>query len=715
MSLRCTHLRHGHTAASLAARAGKGFTLIETLVAIGAVALVAVGLAAIFDSVGKTVTGGRRASRLTSYASIIEGQFRKDFDAMIHDKGVLVIRQNVVQIGTTSEVRRADEITFFARGDFKSVRTPIHPNRVPTSDTALIYYGHGVKQTPSYTAGMGNAYLYPTVGPYEEPTRTLSMRAPDRLGSVKDDTRYPTTSSGTNAKSSEWTLLRHATLLVKPQLDLNATGTNGTNGQRRSEDRPLVIDQLGLSAQPGRIDDTSTQFELQPAAPSIFRNVARAMNGAAASERYAPADGLIRLRRTPEEGVPSRSSGIVDVATGDLDEVRGFIETGFAVPGAAAQSVGWIPAEVQANARRLFGDPNPVPLTNVVLRPFGRFDLAAIPPVSGAQPGRRSAYGTGNYNAVDRMHAWMNDLFPAQSDMNDAFGGNNYGAAFAPGSFRKEAEGERMRYEPTGPGLLDVTDPTNQDLMNGSFQNDPAMMRSLQGDQVAISSSIFLPRCTNFIVEWSFGETLDQDLTHISDGTMKAGDMLWYGPERRTSSTFPNTAGFDVLHAVPYPFLDDANIARRGYLQPFTTREGKQRFYEVSDFLIYGMRAATIPTTLQGVARPFRGPRSLTSYFGYVDPTFDATEPERVPNGQSYTWAYDASTGNVVNVRPTAGANGDEDRDGNKANDPTDSASASMPWAWPKLIRITVTLADPRQKDVEETFQYVFRVPERGQ
>lgn len=700
MNLRRTHLGHGHTARGLVARAGQGFTLLETLVAIGAVALVAVGLAAIFDSVGKTVTGGRRASRLTSFASIIEGQFRKDFDGMIRDKGVLVIRQNAVQLSGGTEFRRADEITFFARGDFKSVRPPIHSARVPTSDTALIYYGHGVKQTPNYAAGLTNTYLYPSVAPYESTNRPLSVLAPDRLGAQANHPVF--FGSGTNEKVSDWTLLRHATLLVKPQKDVNATGANG---QRPSEDTALVIDQLGLNAgNSGRIVDAATQFELQPAAPSIFRNLGRAMNRSPARERFAPSVGLIR-ERLAGEGVPSRSSGIVDVAMGDLDDVRSFIETGLANPAQAAQPFGLIPSQSGLVLRE------PTFLTDLVLRPFGRFDLATIP----VQNGRRTVFNTTFYNAVDRMHAWMNDLFPAQSDANDGYYGNTdlYESAFLPSGAPKEPEGERMRYEASGPGLLDVTDPNNPDL--GPYATDAPMLRSLYGDQIAVGSSTFLPRCTNFIVEWSFGEVVEQDITHNGGGILHAGEMLWYGPERRTSSTSGAVTTFDVLHAVPYPVRDSSNNPVRGFLQPFPLRKGggAQRFYEVSDFLIYGMPAGVITTQVGTSGITFQGPVSLTSYFGYVDPTFDASWPERTQGGGSRVWEYDA-TGNLVNVLPVAGRNGDDDRDGDKANDATDSAVSSMPWAWPKLIRVTVTLADPREKNVEETFQYVFRVPERG-
>lgn len=676
MRTRHTKMGQAHDAASVAARAGRGFTLLESLVAIGAVALVAVGLAAIFDSVGKTVTGGRRASRLTSFASIVEGQLRSDFDAMIRDKGVLVIRQNFVP--TANGLRRADEVVFFARGDFKSVRPPIHPSRVPTSDTALIYYGHGARGDANYQAGIRNTYLYPSTGPYTPATGNAArtQAAPPILG------------QGENARASEWTLLRTATLLVKPQKDRNAL----ENTQGIPDDLRLVLDQLSLttSAQDvARIADRSTQFAMQPASPSIFRNVARAM---VEDEGFAPRQNLIR-KRQDEEGVPARSSGIVDIAMGDLDDVRAYIETGLARPGWGAQAVGDTPSLANRVVRSV---TNPA---DYVLRPFGRFDLATIPAAGGNPP--RPAAGNTGYDSIDRMHAWMSDLFPAQSDGNSMYNvvhnepGGQSGERFA-----------RMRYETTAPGLLDVTDPTNTDIQT-LIQGDPAMMNSLLGDQVSLGATGFLPRCTQFIVEWSFGQTYPR--TDVAAG-VREGEVIWHGPTRVTSSTTPT---WTRLHATPYPY-QDGNAGdpsqwvwhRVGY--PLQRNTSELRYYEVSDRLIYGYDAND--NSLAGSDNAW----SLTSYFAYVDPTFDATWPQRPQAGRTRAWAPNAQ-GTLVQATTTGSDARDGNGDGSNANDPTDSARGTLAWAWPKMIRVTVTLADPRDKDVEETFQYVFGVPERGQ
>jgi hypothetical protein len=37
---------------------------------------------------------------------------------------------------------------------------------------------------------------------------------------------------------------------------------------------------------------------------------------------------------------------------------------------------------------------------------------------------------------------------------------------------------------------------------------------------------------------------------------------------------------------------------------------------------------------------------------------------------------------------------------------------ALMPVPWPKLVRITISLADPADPETEQTYQFVFQVPE---
>ncbi|MEO0631809.1 MAG: hypothetical protein AAFY46_13960, partial [Planctomycetota bacterium] len=60
-----------HTTTRIASQR-RAFTLTEALVAVVAIAIISVGLAAIFASVGDTVQSGRRISAIIQYAASIE-------------------------------------------------------------------------------------------------------------------------------------------------------------------------------------------------------------------------------------------------------------------------------------------------------------------------------------------------------------------------------------------------------------------------------------------------------------------------------------------------------------------------------------------------------------------------------------------------------------------------------------------------------------------
>jgi hypothetical protein len=74
----------------------------------------------------------------------------------------------------------------------------------------------------------------------------------------------------------------------------------------------------------------------------------------------------------------------------------------------------------------------------------------------------------------------------------------------------------------------------------------------------------------------------------------------------------------------------------------------------------------------------------VTSYFGWTDPTFDPEHP------------FDPEI--------QTGGNGVLDR-------PDEASDPNIEWPWPKMIRITLSLADPADPSVEQTFQFVFDVP----
>ena len=253
-----------------------GFTLIEIMVAVGAIALVAVGLASIFDAVGKTVSGGRRTSSLSRYATLLESQMRHDFDGMTRD-GFLVIRQQWTDgVGTPGGVspdglfdpgdasdqvplypddpaprgRRIDEILFFSSSGpdgelFRTRNQSVVPGVTVTSETAMIYLGHG--QPRRVDAGV--PYVDPRIDDLNADGATI-LGAADALGTPPED-RNP------NRFASNWILTRRATLLV-PLESAPIPFNVGTTPP------------LGL--RPNQVANQDGQVGLLPAAASIFRS-----------------------------------------------------------------------------------------------------------------------------------------------------------------------------------------------------------------------------------------------------------------------------------------------------------------------------------------------------------------------------------------------------------------------------------------------------------
>jgi len=584
------------------------FTLIEVMVAVGAIALVAVGLAAIFDAVGKTVSGGRRASTLNSYAALLESQLRRDFDAMTRD-GFLVIRQNwtdgaangtpdgtfdpddvsdAVQLYPEDPAprgRRMDEILFFARtaakDGFRSKAQPIVPGLGVTSDSAMIYIGHGQRGRE----GSGLSFATPTLDDLN--ADPLAM-----LGRV-DPPGTPPEFRNPNRYASEWILVRKATLLVPSATTL-----------------PFDIATVPpLNLRPEAVANKDAQVSLLPASPSIFRSYNRAF-----PLDVPTTQTHVRSMEGASTG-PMLSSGLVDIATTDLAEIRQIV----------VGSIG--PSGSDGLPRDIVRD------SAMPLPPTGRF---ATTPIADPAPNQRP----GTPTALDRQHAWMADAMPTQSDPLPDLR-NDY-----PAPAGVDPRGVRLRCEPQAINLLaSLAAPTAIETI------------TRRGDQMMLTASNLIPRCSEFVVEWSFGQ-------------VEFGEIRWYGPDRRLADT--NGDGVidvnDAPSATTYPNVNSP-LAEPRVVIPYTTNDGSVYDHFVSQQLIYGRRVLGTDA-------------AVTSYFGYVDPTFTADT-----------------------------APGDQDGDGNPLNDPGDARIGGVFWVWPKLIRVTVTLADPVDPRIESTFQYIFKVP----
>ena len=566
----------------------RAFTLLELIVAVGAVALIAVGIAAVFESVSRTVSGGKRVSRLNQFAALVERQMREDFKNMTRD-GVLVIRHQYAfdaePIPLHSEdasprPRRTDEILFMKRGDFTSARSPTLPGVTASGSEAIIHYGYGTRLNPL------EDYPGKSIGPsdprYDRP-HIADGRQPNRdyregleLGSDADF-------DNPNRYAADWTLLRRVTLLVPP----TSSNPNIPPASDTEYWDPLGIDRDDAL-------DNEIQIGGQPAAASAFRSLAKHyFNG--------EFDTVRRAAQDPASWAPLVSSGIVDVATSDLAEIRRVIMDA----GEYSWNIG------DAN----FGDAR------------AQFDPTSATYLLDNQYNANLNLTDLNNNLL-HMHSWMEDLFPTDTSMS---GGN------IP---------QRPRYEPQVPDFVGMMETYGDDGSTTGRTREAYRM----ADQRVLSSAIFSAHCSEFIVEYSFGRR------NTDDTSPAFGELVWHGLERDLALD-----GENIPAVRPYPFYVDPTDSGETplnypFFQTYTRLDGTTTQRELSGALVYGVQAWGAP----GVER-------LVAHFGYTDPAYQ-------PPG---------------------------------ANDPE-----TIPWQWPTLLRVTVTLADPADPSNEETFQFVFETPD---
>ena len=549
-------------------RSNPAFTLIEILVAIGIVALVAVGIAQIFAAVGETVSRGRQLGRFNQIAAQIERQMREDFNAMTRD-GFLVIRQQFADrdmdgvinadpgqaqfdgVETSPDdaqprLRRIDEILFFRRGDFVSAREPVHPDLLARSSEAMVYYGHGRRAYDTDPNEPTTEFRRPEVALENNST----LRDPDfALGAVPTST----SSENPNRYASDWTLLRKVILLIEPPAA--AVG-----------DQEL---EMLLRLSDGVLADSDIQIGGQPAVTWPFRDIAGRLTSFESGDGHLRDDGM----GFDTTEFPSLQSGLVDIATTSIATIRRIV----------------------------------LDITNP---PSAFYNLAGEPPEDESDLSPTGS-GSGQFMGGDEnyMRAWMENALPANS---------------LPGF------GERLRYEPEPPDYFGV-------MVDGRYEAPPApsnLAREVRrADQLALGSSNFVTRCTEFIIEWSFGQVDAR------------GNLLWWGSPLDTDSD-DQPDGMTT-----YPLLPPFGVG----LAPFRPYEDVQpprqlTNYQVRSDLIYGPVAPNLTS-------------ARTATFGYVDPT----------------------------------------------STPDDTV---VPWAWPRLVRVTMTIADDIDPTVEQTFQFVFELPE---
>lgn len=624
-------------------RTAPAFTIVEMLVAVAAVTLIALGVAQVFTATGATVRVGKRISSLNERAAVVEHQMRQDIARMTRG-GFLVIRNQDVysdepgeqntQIGPRISAddnrvpafrrpRRVDELMFFAEGQFESQRERVDPSRAAVSSSARIWYGHGLRQSEVDAGGSPLlSYFRPEVTDPPDAASAPPFFASRATRPIADNPNY---------YAANWTLLRHVTVLSPPS--------------RASE--ILNTTQPGLNNS-NIIRDSAIQIGLQPAASSIFRNLATSPDSVNAMGVAVPPTGVVRFEGTAS--APKFTSGLVDIAATDLSEIRSIVLDG-------KEPVPNLPKPYSLNL---------IPIATPRAISFAPDVDSAFKP----DPDPVGRVGTTSF-----MKQWMARALPADSDGFDT-------------DTVPPSTATRIRYEPDPPDLVGTVGPT-------PFPTNNQLVNSVRrADQQMLTSSNFVPACTEFIVEWSFGETVPS--LPISP---RSGQLIWHGLPRfpRVSDPSVSSPPDTELEVRPYTNTPSGPNSDTHWLR-YARRDGvitqpknipppdSTTAWRVPAALVHWIpnggfgKSITDNAQWQGPPttpwprllspRPSNAGVPLYSMFGYVDPTFD----------------------------PQSRGGGAEQPD-------------TIPWAWPRLIRVTMSLVDPADPTVEETFQFVFEVP----
>jgi len=609
-----------------------GFTLVEMIVTIGILAVITAGIATIFNSIGDTVSKGRKLSELNQFAARIERIMREDFESMTRDGFLVIVNKNAsngqgldqdgIQSWDTQlfrgeetnidrdlypgfsngkgRIRRSDEIMFFARGEFETSRRAISPGMIARSSEAAIYYGHGQKRRPDLLGidARNNYFFNPA--PWD-----------NNFDSVLD-TRLGVSTPGfvnPNEFARDWSLLRQVTLLVNPQ-GTGQTVPRELFGLFRNNafDRPYL-------------EDSPRQIALQPAGRSIFTS----LNGTDRTKNHRwiydlATSGSLSMIVPPH----FRTSGLVDIVTEDLGTIRGMVQ---ALSFSASPEMYFnynpaLPNPILTNRDdfenlywgNLATPPNP---NDAMTIDFGRAN-----PTTGAW----SVVTPAQQDRIRRTRKWMIDALPSRWDLS---GVNPF---FVSG----------VRYEDIPTRML-----FSQDYFTNNFASNPQLAQAyVEANQEMLGSSVFVPRCTEFVVEWSYG-FVNNAIVNPLDPNFK--QLMWYGLDRFVDSNNDGLIRSD----------GSDRLAASGYF----TRSAAQAGMDVTD-----------------IASPRRRSLGVSPLLVVDGPGGGGTSPADV---EIATFGFS-----------------------------TMASNAGAVWKWPRYIRITMSLGDPSDREIEETYQVIFELPE---
>lgn len=699
----------------------RAFTLIEVIVAVGILTVVTVAIASVFDTVGKTVSAGSRLSTLNRLAFRIESIMGDDFEGLRRGTGFLVIRNEYAMRSwengfdqdpaspafdgvplfpgdPEARLRRMDEIMFFDNSrTFRTRRAPLHPAMVATSSAARIYYGHG-QQMPADVDGDGlvEPYRADNGGSFRPDTSEDWRFDRPRLDDLNDVAVSPDSSArlghaslpgsfqNPNEFAQDWLLMRHVTLLTQPQLDRDVPndifGMDAIGSSAGSPSSPAI------ALARARIQDNSRQIALQPAAQSIFQPIAAlqpveienlalvgALGGGSgpfpwgvratatftntASDRFGFASGP-----SVDEtlATPMFLSGLVDIATTDLPSIENEIRFGANTTAYAP----WTPFNLVDFGGPMVWYDNPQ--FSAVSYQTQRANGRAVNSV------RNLANPSATIRDEQEQQEWMLSALPSIAFDPLA---NAVSAAQYPLGFRMRGERRPpnlyppVRVQGNPRALVDRYLPVGYPP-NARVQE---LMTSIeQTDQEMLVNNVFLPRCSEFIVEWSYG------VTDRRTDSPTEGSLIWHGLRR-----WDDLNGNGVYNAGDEPLVADLFVGDgAGFAQydGVTIEGGTNADFRVPDELNGDLNGDGFIATAGAEQRIDPRIEALTLLRDRANPN-QRPDPDDARVAE-YVWGY---------------ADGD-----------------GSDWPWPTLVRITLRVTDDSESPTEQTYQVVFSVKSEG-
>jgi prepilin-type N-terminal cleavage/methylation domain-containing protein len=176
-------------------RGGKGFTLIELVVAIGVMAMVVVFAGVVFKASIASYRVATAQSEIMQKFRAITDQLNNDFRGIRKDAPLFMW----FQLDPNDHNKRLDQIMFFADGDFQSIQTyDVNTNPGPyigyiipqssgspvVSNLARIYYGHARSIDPNNNYNLNDPF---NIQPYN---RVLSRRQHLSIANPDSGNRY---------------------------------------------------------------------------------------------------------------------------------------------------------------------------------------------------------------------------------------------------------------------------------------------------------------------------------------------------------------------------------------------------------------------------------------------------------------------------------------------------------------------------------------------